>query len=174
MWQTQTSKLPQQQLKKKKEYVADKNVQTTTVGNQMEERICGRRKRPNYHSIKFPEFGNCVRVGGPNVTADSNPNNWFKLMPVLGPSCLPLIKQDSNFRKDCIFYWCEIALLDRYVLTLRISIFKSSSNWTILVILVPSWLKSVFGARLWRIEHFNLKLMINRSLALFKTQVVKR
>ena len=140
-------------------------------------RICGRRKRQNYHNwkanreygqtqtSKLPQypiswFFKCVRVGGPNVTVYSNPNNWFKLMQVLGPSCLPLIKQDSNFWKDCIFYWCEIAPLDSYFLILRISIVKSSSNSTILVILVPIWLKSVFGARLWRIKWFNCKLMI--------------
>ena len=52
MWQTQTSKLPQQEIKKMKKFLADANVQTTTAGNQKEERTCGRRKRPNYHSRK--------------------------------------------------------------------------------------------------------------------------
>ena len=50
MWQTQTSKLPQQEITKKKKHVADANVQTTSAGNQKVERIFGRRKRPNYHS----------------------------------------------------------------------------------------------------------------------------
>ena len=48
MWETQTSKLPQQQCEKK-EYVADANLQTTTAAMR-KERICGRLKRPNYHS----------------------------------------------------------------------------------------------------------------------------
>ena len=154
MWQTQTSKLSQRQCEKK-EYVADANFQATTASNLL-------------------EFSKCVRVGGPNVMADSNPNKWFKLMPVLGPSCSPLIKQDSSFWKDCIFHWCEIAPLGSYFLTVRFFIYKSSSNWTVLVILVPTWLKSVFSARLWRNERFYLKLRINRLLALFQIQLAKR
>ena len=46
MWQTQASKLPQQQCEKK-EYVADANVQTTRAAIRT-EKICGSRKRPNY------------------------------------------------------------------------------------------------------------------------------
>ena len=52
MWQTQTSKLPQQQCEKQ-QYVADANFQATTA-LMRKERICGRRKRPNYHNIHFP------------------------------------------------------------------------------------------------------------------------
>ena len=79
--------------------MADAYAQTTTAGNQIDKRIFGRRKRPNYHSIKLPEFGIYIRVSGTNVMAESNPNNCIKLMPVLGPSCLPLKNQDSTFEK---------------------------------------------------------------------------
>ena len=105
------------------------------------------------------------------VMADANPKSWFKLVPVLAPSCFPLIKQDSSFWKDCIFCWCEIVPLDSYFLTLRVLNFKSSSNWTILAILVSILLKSVFSARLWRIERFNFKLTINRLKALIIIQL---
>ena len=39
------------------------------------KKICGTRQRPDYQTIKFPVFGLYVRVGGPNATPDSNPNN---------------------------------------------------------------------------------------------------
>ena len=170
-------------------YVADANVQNTTAAMR-KERICGRRKLPRQQCEKkeyvananvqtttlanLLEFSKCIRVGGPNVTGDSNPNNWFKLMPVPGPSCFPLKKQDPSFCKDCLFCWCEIAPLDSYFLTVRIFIFKSSSNLSILVILVPTWLKSVFSAQLWGTGQFYFKLLINRSLALFQFQLTTR
>ena len=38
-----------------------------------------------------------------HVTADSNPNNWFKLLTVLGPSSLPVTKQQSSFERTVLF-----------------------------------------------------------------------
>ena len=53
-----------------------------------------------------------------SMTADLKLNNRFKLARVLGSSCFPLAKQDSNFSKDCIFQLfsidSEIARLGSY------------------------------------------------------------
>ena len=52
------------------------------------------------------------------VTANLNPNNTFKLVPVLGSFCFPLAKHDSRILKDCIFQWisidCQKIPLDSY------------------------------------------------------------
>ena len=44
----------------------------------------------------------CIRVGGPNVTADLSLYKGIKLVPVLGSSCLVLAKQDSRITKNSI------------------------------------------------------------------------
>ena len=63
--------------------MADANVQTTTLSN--------------FLNLETMSEKLCVRVGGPNVTADLNLKNELKFMPVLGLSYFPLIKQYSRF-----------------------------------------------------------------------------
>ena len=63
--------------------MADANVQTTTVSTFLNLEIVSKKL--------------CAGVVGPNVTADLNLKNGSKLMPVLGSSYFPLIKQDSRF-----------------------------------------------------------------------------
>ena len=63
--------------------MADANVQTTTLSN--------------FLNLETMSEKLCVRVGGPNVTADLNLNNGFKLVLVLGLFYIPLIKQDFRF-----------------------------------------------------------------------------
>ena len=53
------------------------------------------------------------------VTADSNLNNGFKLLPILGSSCFQLANQDSRIQKDCIFQLIWNSSIGQLFLTLR-------------------------------------------------------
>ena len=46
-----------------------------------------------------------VRVRGAKVTADLNPNNGLKILPVVGPPCFPLERQGSHCLLDCFLRW---------------------------------------------------------------------
>ena len=106
----------------------------------------------------------------PNVTVDVNLNNGFKLALVFGSSFFPLAKQDFIFRK-VLYNWVDMKKLDLIAIP-KYEIFNSpnllqteKSCWKKSQI----WLDSVPSTRLRKIEQFNLKFMLIRSLALFKS-----